>query len=104
MNISILYRRCRQVIDEMLKEGYGAVDRIRWNDIEPYVALRCGADPRTLEKYRKYFVYFGFFKETRATIFEWCDRDKFNNPVKTVQTDMSLLRVLSNKRIPKRNY
>ena len=104
MNKSILYRRCRQVVDEMLKDGFGVVDRMRWNDIEPYVAMRCGADPRTLEKYRKYFVYFGFLKETRATIFEWCERDKFNNPVKTVQTDMSLLKALSPQPIPKRNY
>ena len=104
MRVSLVYRRCRQVIDEMLKDGFGVVDRIKWVDIEHYVALRCGADPRTLGCYRKYFVYFGFFTEVRATIFQWCERDKFNNPVKTVQTDMSLLKALSQKRIPKRNY
>ena len=104
MRTSVLYRRCRQVVEAMAEDGFYAVDRIQWNDIESYVAMLCGADPRTLEKYRRYFVYFGFFREMRANIFEWCERDNFGNPVKTIQTNMSLLRVLAKKRKPGRNY
>lgn len=104
MNTSILYRRCKQVVDAMAKDGWFAANEMKWNDIEPYVAMLCGADPRTLEKYRRYFTFFGFFKELRSAIFVWCDRDKFGNPVKAVQTDMSLLKVLKKVRTPKRNY
>jgi hypothetical protein len=104
MNTSITYRRCQQIAHGMVKDGFTSVERMTWNDIEPYVAMLCGADPRTLEKYRRYLIYFGFFKEVRANVFEWCERDKFNNPVKTVQTDMSLLRVLKKAKTPKRNY
>lgn len=104
MNTSILYRRCRQVVDKMLEDGFTTVERVRWIDIEPYIAMYCGADPRTLDKYRHYITYFGFFKECQHAIFEWCERDKFGNPVKSVQTSLSLLRVLSKHKTPRRNY
>lgn len=104
MNQSIVYRRCQQVVETMLNEGYDTAARVKWNDIEGYVAMSCGADPRTLEKYRHYLVYFGFFKQVRATIFQWCERDRFNNPVKAHQTDLGLLRVLNQRRAPRSNY
>ena len=104
MNQSIVYRRCQQVIEAMLNDGFNTAEQMSWNDIEPYIAMGCGADPRTLEKYRHYLVYFGFFTQVRPTIFQWCERDRFNNPVKTHQTDLSLLRVLNQKRVPRSNY
>jgi len=104
VNSSIIYRRCKQITEAMVKDGFTSVERIRWDDVEPYIATLCGADPRTLEKYRRYLTYFHFFKEVRVGIFEWCERDKFNNPVKTRQTDMSLLRILKKAKTPTRNY
>lgn len=104
MNQSIIYRRCQQVVEAMLNDGFNTAERMRWNDIEPYVALLCGGDPRTLGKYRHYFVYFGFFKQERPTIFQWCERDKFNNPVKARQTNLSLLRVLNPRRGNRSSY
>lgn len=104
LRVSIVYRRCQQVIGDMLHDGYGVFEKLNWRTIESYVAMRCGADPRTLEKYRGYFVYFGFLTQVRPTIFEWNERDKFGNPVKTKQSTMSLLKVLRKKGVPKRNY
>lgn len=59
LRLSLSYRRCRKLTQDIVNLGY---NRITIRDLDYLIKRNVGGDPRTVRKYKRLLVEYGFLR------------------------------------------